>query len=236
MLTAHLHLVPRSKNAWNYTSTPPIRLHGVVLSYKKAQGQLYLCLTLTHPLCHLVSKVFNTVFVYFPPVYGYRKSVQNNTSKWRNNIRHHLIWRTFQYVSDGPYYNKSPLTFPNIVAIMNRGCPCACNSAIHQTWRSFSDSEVIVTLLLLLLLLLTQRPTDRPGKILRSRDEGEGRKNLRAHSTVVMPYLWKLFSMLPTGKDSTTFHEEHSPLNRSNWMWLLYCDQIYTHITHTMGN
>jgi len=24
--------VPRSKNAWNYTSTPPIRLHGVVLS------------------------------------------------------------------------------------------------------------------------------------------------------------------------------------------------------------
>jgi hypothetical protein len=28
------------KNAWSYTSTPPIRLHGVVLS--KAQGQLYL--------------------------------------------------------------------------------------------------------------------------------------------------------------------------------------------------
>jgi hypothetical protein len=28
----HLHLVPRSKNAWSCTSTPPIRLHGVVLS------------------------------------------------------------------------------------------------------------------------------------------------------------------------------------------------------------
>jgi hypothetical protein len=27
-------------NAWNYTSTPPIRLHDV-LSYEKAQGQLY---------------------------------------------------------------------------------------------------------------------------------------------------------------------------------------------------
>jgi len=27
--------VPRSKNEWSYTSTPPIRLHGVVL---KAQG------------------------------------------------------------------------------------------------------------------------------------------------------------------------------------------------------
>jgi hypothetical protein len=29
-------------NAWSYTSTPPIRLHGVVVSYKKAQVQLYL--------------------------------------------------------------------------------------------------------------------------------------------------------------------------------------------------
>jgi len=28
----HLHLVPTSKNEWSYTSTPPIRLHGVVLS------------------------------------------------------------------------------------------------------------------------------------------------------------------------------------------------------------
>jgi hypothetical protein len=27
----HSHLVPRSKNAWSYTSTPTIRLHGVVL-------------------------------------------------------------------------------------------------------------------------------------------------------------------------------------------------------------
>jgi hypothetical protein len=31
-LTTHLHLVPRSKNEWSYTSTPPIRLNGVVLS------------------------------------------------------------------------------------------------------------------------------------------------------------------------------------------------------------
>jgi hypothetical protein len=33
-LTTHLHLVSRSKNAWSYTSTPPIRLHGVLLSWK----------------------------------------------------------------------------------------------------------------------------------------------------------------------------------------------------------
>jgi hypothetical protein len=41
-LTTHLHLVPRSKNAWSCTSTLPIRLHGVVLILKKAQGHLYL--------------------------------------------------------------------------------------------------------------------------------------------------------------------------------------------------
>jgi hypothetical protein len=41
-----LHSSPSSaevKNAWSYTSTPPICLHGVVLS--EAQGQLYLSLS-----------------------------------------------------------------------------------------------------------------------------------------------------------------------------------------------
>jgi hypothetical protein len=28
----HLHIVPRSKNEWSYTSTHPIRLHSMVLS------------------------------------------------------------------------------------------------------------------------------------------------------------------------------------------------------------
>jgi hypothetical protein len=32
-LTTHLHLVPRSKNEQSYTSTPTIRLHGMVHSY-----------------------------------------------------------------------------------------------------------------------------------------------------------------------------------------------------------
>jgi hypothetical protein len=45
-LTIHFHLVQRSKNEWSYTSTPPIRLHGVVFSQKEAQGQLYLYLYL----------------------------------------------------------------------------------------------------------------------------------------------------------------------------------------------
>jgi hypothetical protein len=34
-LTTHLHLELRSKNERSYTSTPTIRLHGVVLSLKK---------------------------------------------------------------------------------------------------------------------------------------------------------------------------------------------------------
>jgi len=34
-LTTHLHLALRSKNAWIYVCTLPIRLHGVVLSQKE---------------------------------------------------------------------------------------------------------------------------------------------------------------------------------------------------------
>jgi hypothetical protein len=39
-LTTHLHLIPRSKNVWNYTSTPLTRLLTVVLSW--AQFTLFL--------------------------------------------------------------------------------------------------------------------------------------------------------------------------------------------------
>jgi hypothetical protein len=37
-LTTYLNVMPRSKNAWSYTSTPLLRLHGVV----QGQGQMYL--------------------------------------------------------------------------------------------------------------------------------------------------------------------------------------------------
>jgi hypothetical protein len=42
------YLVPRSNNAWGYTSSPPVRLHlhSVMLSLKKSQRQLCLCLYL----------------------------------------------------------------------------------------------------------------------------------------------------------------------------------------------
>jgi hypothetical protein len=35
------HLVSRSKHEWSYTSTPPISFHGVVLSLKTSQEQIY---------------------------------------------------------------------------------------------------------------------------------------------------------------------------------------------------
>jgi len=38
------------KNVWRYASSPPIRLPGVVLSLKKAQGQIYLSSTKIIPL------------------------------------------------------------------------------------------------------------------------------------------------------------------------------------------
>jgi hypothetical protein len=45
-LTTHLRLVPRSKNEWSYTSTPPICLHG---------GQLYIYLySQIFELCQII--------------------------------------------------------------------------------------------------------------------------------------------------------------------------------------
>jgi len=42
-VTTHLHLVPRSKNKWSYTSTPQYDF--MAWCSVKAQGQLYLTLT-----------------------------------------------------------------------------------------------------------------------------------------------------------------------------------------------
>jgi len=42
--TTHLHLVPRSKNAWSYISTDQYAFMAYCSVRKKAQGQIYLCL------------------------------------------------------------------------------------------------------------------------------------------------------------------------------------------------
>jgi hypothetical protein len=60
-LTTHLYLVPRSENAWSFTFTPPIRLHGVALGLKKAQGQLL-------PLC--VSRLMRSACLAHPILFN----------------------------------------------------------------------------------------------------------------------------------------------------------------------
>jgi hypothetical protein len=58
------HLVPRSKKAWSDTSTPAIRLHGVVLSKKKKEQD-----DLTFTITKLVSRYFMCI--------GNKKFTQN---------------------------------------------------------------------------------------------------------------------------------------------------------------
>jgi hypothetical protein len=53
----HLHLVPRSKNTWSYTSTPPIP------NTPKVQGQLYLYL-----ICFLVA----VCHIYLVHIYAFQ--------------------------------------------------------------------------------------------------------------------------------------------------------------------
>jgi hypothetical protein len=56
-------LRPRSKNAWSYTSIPPIRLNGIVIGLKKARGQLYLHLHLHLPHVGQFNAMFDTVLI-----------------------------------------------------------------------------------------------------------------------------------------------------------------------------
>jgi hypothetical protein len=51
-LTTHLRLMPRLKSQWSCISTPPIRLHDMVLSFKKSTGTS-LPLILPLPWCGL---------------------------------------------------------------------------------------------------------------------------------------------------------------------------------------
>jgi hypothetical protein len=69
-LITHLHLVPRSKNAWSYTSTPLTHLswHGAQL--KKAQGQLYLYLTRTY-IVPYPSRLLICTCSKCTPIYNY---------------------------------------------------------------------------------------------------------------------------------------------------------------------
>jgi hypothetical protein len=60
-LTTDLHLVPRSKNAWSYTATPQVHLHGVVLSLKKQRNNFTFTLPLPLPFTFTCTEMFQVV-------------------------------------------------------------------------------------------------------------------------------------------------------------------------------
>jgi hypothetical protein len=66
--------VPRSKKEWSYTFTPPLRLHGVVLSFKKHRDNLTFTFTSFHiitaqaQLKRISFKLYSTrTMQMFPP-------------------------------------------------------------------------------------------------------------------------------------------------------------------------
>jgi hypothetical protein len=60
----HLHLVPRSKNAWSYTSTPHYALMAWC-SVEKAQRQLYLFLAFFFIIIIIIIFFFFFFFFFF---------------------------------------------------------------------------------------------------------------------------------------------------------------------------
>jgi hypothetical protein len=75
-----LHLLPKSKNEWNYTYTPTIRLHGVMLSYSTGT-------TLPLPdlnfVTHYSTKLHATKFY---PVICSQRSRKFSLSVWTSRI------------------------------------------------------------------------------------------------------------------------------------------------------
>jgi hypothetical protein len=60
--TTHLHIVPRSKDAWSYNSAPPIRLHGMVAQLKHRGSftfTFYLLVLVTTIACSIGLNVVN---------------------------------------------------------------------------------------------------------------------------------------------------------------------------------
>jgi hypothetical protein len=89
-MTTYLHLVPRSKNEWNYTSTPQYAFMAWCLV--KAQGQLYLylycmiCLFLIDHTLIILFSYFELCYLKYPklrfhiymlPVKGFSEFIIN---------------------------------------------------------------------------------------------------------------------------------------------------------------
>jgi hypothetical protein len=119
-LTTHLHLVPRSKNEWSYTSIPSIRFHGAVLSWSTGTtsplplppvGSVALLATL-HPLLENV----------LHSVYNFRICCLGAPFSWlekpRNRMGRDLNWILCSAWKK--WIGGTPLEHP---AIQSRSCP-----------------------------------------------------------------------------------------------------------------
>jgi hypothetical protein len=90
-----LHLVPRSKNEWSYTFTPPIRLHGVVLRWSTGTTlPLYLFTYFMKQIQQVFDRrnILNILFRQGSWIIRPMKhKLFNGVWKVRRNINHHGI-------------------------------------------------------------------------------------------------------------------------------------------------
>jgi hypothetical protein len=107
-LTTYLHLVPRSKNGWSYNSTPPIRLHGVVL-IKNAQRQLYLYLfTFTHKTLLRFLLSFHLPGKGDPAISDATADTVLSFIEARISLNQKKIWRPLKYLTYSLIYLFTP--------------------------------------------------------------------------------------------------------------------------------
>jgi hypothetical protein len=105
-----------AKNAWSYISTPPIRLHGVVLSKERAQGQLYLHFYLRFLLAAGFYPSYTPCLIYAPfpnfkagrssvTLVSYHKTTRRHNTEdldlnlhSRENLNHaSMFWKITQF-------------------------------------------------------------------------------------------------------------------------------------------
>jgi hypothetical protein len=114
------------KNAWSYTSTPPIRLHGVLLRKKKSTGtnllQPILQWRLSIPLA--VNVYFSTSF--FVVLYSQRSVTDRSTSLWTGSGEINITSSPTRFCSTTPCMVPLPLRGGDIVS------PMQANSGGHR--------------------------------------------------------------------------------------------------------
>jgi hypothetical protein len=161
-LTTHLHLVPRSKNEWSYTSIPPVHLHNVVLGLKKNRDNFTFsvnkfrrfCKTRTgdrpcqkalptqdnatqHRETHTFICASNGIRTDDPSV----RAIHNIRDLNCATVKKSQIREPFAKFVDSPYYSESELCGGAMTVSFSRYLPW---QAMHFLERSthFSETEL----------------------------------------------------------------------------------------------